>query len=1654
MYSPLRVVHKTISRMFLTKILRLTDQMATTWPKKASIAHRLRALRQFFFNQIRRYSNFDNPFLASLDLHHHGLSSGSRISFGSHPSSGMVGTIGTLRALWLLLQKDFKVMRRRLVYFIFECVAILACLLCILLLLKLKPYRVPFNTESLDTFEYTALDDNNVGVSWPSSLTPREIAHAAQQLSLACQHLNFTDSNTEEESVNLIVKTFQSVPEPKMDYEVVITSQWDIQLPPKDLHYNMFGTSFGVGNKTRLDPHVFKELEKKALFTQECINKAFLNTVKPDFAPKLNITLGNMPSTSLRLTYYFTIGLVTMVMMISTVGLAMQEVASEKQRGIHTYLRAVGLPRFVFYVSHYMFALVKILAIIAAQSILSSIFDKGLTLKFIPVLVLYGNVICAYGFIGATLLKKSVYILAFMLFMTVPYFYIADFVFENIFFNSSAMLVLCLLNPTLAYFYITSHYDLAFLHDQDIAIVKGYDKYLPLLYPYMALVIHLVLLIPLAFYIDAVMGTGGMPKLHPLFFLGFRRRQKTVERSEKRTSYASDCDRYQPPSASGELLLEVNNLVKTWANGETAVDDISFKVYAGQVVTLLGHNGAGKTTTFSCLTGFLKPTSGSVELFGDGRVGYCPQFDPLFSKLTVIEHMEFYCTLFTGTCPDDTVLQATMEKIELGQFESTYAHDLSGGMKRRLSFGIALLSGCNVMLLDEPTVGVDTSTRRSIMKLIKNLKAKRAVVMTTHHMDEAEALSDHINIMCKGKIICSGSNEFLKSKFGAGFLLVVDLSLSPREEAEILANTAKRILYLVKNYCSEAEFYGPVSNQFNIVIPVEFRPTFAEMFAELESKRAELNIDSFDVMMNTLDQVFVNVTKEAADADTDNEPNNDRVTEFIEQVADVRTGASLILLQIGALMLRKFNNFRRDFLQVVTTLIVVSCFTIVCAQCFAERGSHPGTVFKAGSANLALSNYFEMGVGVVTLETGYVSPLAAPLESLNSSNIHRIEKESMNGLHDQHLPKKLAKKVFKLPVPGLYYLVDMHDVIILKNKNFFGGEYVGLQTLFDALLPNAINATLTYVRTESEPVKSKSLNNAYAITVAFGFTFIAAVNVFLYLSEHVNGIHHLYARTRLTKLLYWLTILLGDVMFYSIIQILLIILSFATSSLHYSCLVPFSLKMFAMILPFVLQSYAFAVVFKSAIPTVIAMIVTNVLGYSAVLLGALVPHLKYLHVFSPSVITGVIAQDMQVKCNRYKAEANRYAFDYKRRRSLPLSVLLPGCIAFYAVILLVALTAPMLTKLLTRKNDESDELDNEDITKERKRVEEEGVHGFVITAKGLKKQFQRCCKRKFTAVFNTTFGISKGECFGLMGTNGAGKSTVFNMLTTKIRPTAGNAYVNGVSIMKNPRFGFCPQGDAFFPDLTVSEFFLLFARLNGINNAQSVVYVLMDCLRLVNRKNVLVNLCSGGEKRRITLGIALITDINVLMLDEPTTGVDPYTRRYIWDTLLALRENGSTMLLTTHSMEECEALCTRILFLAKGHMMALGTAQYLKHTMGDEYGLTVILKCVNIEVATQLNTRFSEVFDATMNSDVAGITLRWTFKKTDEPLSELYTKLDTVIEEIEGVETSQSLEAISSEASTEEKKRRFIVDSLIVAVTLEDVFLRLADKVTEVKSII
>ncbi|XP_076353530.1 phospholipid-transporting ATPase ABCA1-like isoform X1 [Tachypleus tridentatus] len=465
----------------------------------------------------------------------------------------------------------------------------------------------------------------------------------------------------------------------------------------------------------------------------------------------------------------------------------------------------------------------------------------------------------------------------------------------------------------------------------------------------------------LTWYIEAVFpGKYGVPKPWYFFMTSsywcgtVKIKPVTSEDSESGSHHSQVSSDFEEEPKDLLLGVSILHLSKVYKNGlKPAVDNLSLNFYEGQITSFLGHNGAGKTTTISILTGMFPPTLGTAKIYGcDIRtdmdiirknLGTCPQYNVLFDQLSVLEHLWFYVRL-KGASEKDAQLesQSMVEDLGLGQKMDESSKNLSGGMQRKLSIAVAFVGGSRTVILDEPTAGVDPYARRSIWEMLLKYKTGRTIILTTHHMDEADLLGDRIAVISQGKLRCSGSSLFLKTRFGSGYYLTLVKALSYRTNgaegkkkrqslqrsretdgangqhevddegvADMSATDSKsdhsenssavespsqvvvfpwerpcsvsKVTAFIRAYIAEARLIEDVGSELSYLLPpgAQNTNTLGHLFEALDANLDALCISSYGISDTSLEEVFLKVTSVEGE-----QLNEDALTNAVESLTE------------------------------------------------------------------------------------------------------------------------------------------------------------------------------------------------------------------------------------------------------------------------------------------------------------------------------------------------------------------------------------------------------------------------------------------------------------------------------------------------------------------------------------------------------------------------------------------------------------------------------------------------------------------------------------------------------------------------------------------------------------------------------------------------
>lgn len=248
-----------------------------------------------------------------------------------------------------------------------------------------------------------------------------------------------------------------------------------------------------------------------------------------------------------------------------------------------------------------------------------------------------------------------------------------------------------------------------------------------------------------------------------------------------------------------------------------------------------------------------------------------------------------------------------------------------------------------------------------------------------------------------------------------------------------------------------------------------------------------------------------------------------------------------------------------------------------------------------------------------------------------------------------------------------------------------------------------------------------------------------------------------------------------------------------------------------------------------------------------------------------------------------------------------------------------------------------------------------------------------------TAVNNISFEIEQGELFGLLGPNGAGKSTTISMICGLLNPNSGGIHIKNIDILKEPLkakklIGFVPQEIALYPTLTANENLSFWGKMYDLSGKilKERIDTVLDIVGLADRKNEIIKTYSGGMKRRINIAAALLHKPEILIMDEPTVGIDPQSRNHILETVKKLNSDGMTVIYTSHYMEEVEYLCNRIGVIDHGKIMALGNKDELKRSIIDQDRIEVELSSITPTIIERVK-QLPNIIEVTHNENTLNI---------------------------------------------------------------------------------
>ena len=1094
-------------------------------------------------------------------------------------------------------------------------------------------------------------------------------------------------------------------------------------------------------------------------------------------------------------------------------------------------------------------------------------------------------------------------------------------------------------------------------------------------------------------------------------------------------------------------VLRVRNIVKIFGDGKMAVNKVNLNFYKDEIFALLGHNGAGKTTLISMLTGLYEATEGKA-IYDDENIlessnmnkfreklGICPQHDILFEDLNIREHLEMF-SIFKGVQSDDVdnEVDKVLHDFQLDDIQYMIAKNLSAGNRRKLSIAISLIGGSKVIFLDEPSSGMDITSRRNLWEILKRQCEGKIIILTTHYMEEASVLGKRIGIINAGQMKCIGSPLFLIEKYGK----YMSLNITKEENAD-----SDKIIDFVKNLADGVE-YEALSEEIMFRVPIKDEnngknkkvdlKTFFQIFDQNIKK---LDIKSYSASMPTLEDVFLNVaaednkkTKEDKDEELIVEQENDEIL-YNSNLREDYTKKSKFINDFMICTKRRYLITKRDlkgFLMEILCPIVLVLFGLAISKIEMGYDSHPEDmdITQMGNQKILYSKINSINVGNYFItDIDKVKSEEIEFTPSNIGDKQRIIKEFVETVYNIEKDTEDCSK-HEVDMTSDNYVGYFSSLLMLEedntNKKY---EFVmalnarvahGIPIYSHYLLKQIIKSStgrdidIHYTHyplpMTHDLSEQSSFGNSISVIffMAIALALMPANFITTYVKERVNNSKHLMRISGINIFSYWIVNYIFELVKYYFATGICLLLLFAFDYYEnylYIFYITFGPGMISL-------TYSLSFFFDNESNAQNAVILINFLfGYlGSIIVGVLrgmksaalpAKVIEYIFAFVPTFCFEFSFNLLINPIGIYMVDYPDEWFFFKddvviKKFNLLLSMIIYSsaeCVV-YALLLVFIESRTYAFSKPTNKMIKS-EINDSEVVKEIERVnfsypdmfsssernnilidgneknnqkkdydEKEKIkkeNEYSVRIKNLKKIYTNgCCsspKDNIIAIKNLNFGIKPGECFGLLGLNGAGKTTTFKCITQELAQNNGTIYVNGKNIMGrfdelNELFGYCPQFDAIFELLSVYENLEFYARIKGIreDSISMLVNAMIKEMSLDEFTNKIAGRLSGGNKRKLAVAISMLCSPPIILLDEPSTGMDPEARRFMWSVIHKMSTKGrkSSVIMTTHSMDEAETLCKRMGIMVNGEFVCLGKANQIKDKYGFGYEADVRIK--------------------------------------------------------------------------------------------------------------
>ena len=942
-----------------------------------------------------------------------------------------------------------------------------------------------------------------------------------------------------------------------------------------------------------------------------------------------------------------------------------------------------------------------------------------------------------------------------------------------------------------------------------------------------------------------------------------------------------------------------------------AVNDLTLNVLEGQVMVLLGANGSGKTTTLEAIAGLAAVREGDINISaGAGGIGICPQKNVLWDDLTVEEHVRIWNLIKCAGDSPDTQKQLIAD-CDLTAKSKAKSKTLSGGQKRKLQLAAMLTGGSAVCAIDEVSSGLDPLSRRKIWDIVLAARGTRTILMTSHSLDEADLLADHIAILSRGHLKCEGSAVQLKTQYGGGYRVHAPLD-APAFSGVAARRSYDRTTYNVAeagdasslveglDRAGVADYYvaGPSIEDVFLKVAEETSASRSETETETQTD----NKNKLPVAERDVDQISA-ATSHA----------NSQTEKPAAAAVHLHTGRPIsIAAQTRVLIRKRITILQRGYLPTMAAIaipIIAAGLTMLTFKSF--RGvscTRDSNLVIGDTQNFTFDSNFDVVLGprdrFSAASLLNLSSIIAPASS--DANLTEVLRDSLHYVDTMDQFNAYIKANYHNVTPGgIFQQSDSSATYAFMANNFDASLLYAmtLQNVADNLLLGVPGGITTQYRAFDFLWPPGQGDTLLFITYAcLAFAVFPAFFALYPTAERLRNVRALHYSNGVRVLPLWLAHTIFDMAavlaicvvclglfagatsgWYGLGYLFVVMLLYGLTSILFVYCISLATKS-------QLASFAFAAGIQAALFFIYFLIYLSIITYADLqdqasmlekahyVVAALSPIVNLQHAFFVSL------NSFQISCSRESLIS--YPGTFKLYGS-SIALLLAQAVLFFAV--LVAHDSGKLRFGLRRRSSSSASSSNrtpqdeEDRTFDEKEVTDE-LQRVTSSNDGLRVMHLSKKFKKFQAVDDVTFGVPRGEVFALLGPNGAGKTTTINMIRGELPPTAGEVFVKNVPVGKDrtaarAHLGVCPQFDAV-DRMTVTEHLAFYARIRGVADVDYNVAEVIRAVGLDDFRFRVAEKLSGGNKRKLSLAIALMGNPAVLLLDEPSSGMDAAAKRF------------------------------------------------------------------------------------------------------------------------------------------------------------------------------